>query len=57
MNKEIKNIKFELSDDLISQVDSLVNNNEDKLLLAKLNEFHHADIAEIIEQLNFNQAT
>jgi len=57
LNKEIKNIKFELSDDLISQVDSLVNNNEDKLLLAKLNEFHHADIAEIIEQLNFNQAT
>ena len=57
MNKEIKNIKFELSDDLISQVDSLVNKNEDKLLLAKLNEFHHADIAEIIEQLNFNQAT
>ncbi|MCH1546935.1 MAG: magnesium transporter [Flavobacteriaceae bacterium] len=57
MNKEIKNIKFELSDDLISQVDSLLNNNEDKLLLAKLNEFHHADIAEIIEQLNFNQAT
>ena len=57
MNKEIKNIKFELSDDLISQVDSLVNKKEDKLLLAKLNEFHHADIAEIIEQLNFNQAT
>jgi magnesium transporter len=57
LNKEIKNIKFELSDDLISQVDSLVNKNEDKLLLAKLNEFHHADIAEIIEQLNFNQAT
>lgn len=57
MNKEIKNIKFELSDDLINQVNSLVNNNEDKLLLAKLNEFHHADIAEIIEQLNFNQAT
>jgi magnesium transporter len=57
LNKEIKNIKFELSDDLINQVNSLVNNNEDKLLLAKLNEFHHADIAEIIEQLNFNQAT
>jgi magnesium transporter len=56
LNKVEKNIKFELTDLLINQVIDLVNNNQNSLLLAKLNELHHADIAEILEELNVDQS-
>ena len=55
MNKVEKNIKFELTDLLINQVIDLVDNNQNTLLLAKLNELHHADIAEILEELNYTE--
>ena len=57
LNKVEKNIKFELTDLLINQVIDLVDNNQDTLLLVKLNELHHADIAEILEELNVDQST
>ena len=57
LNKVEKNIKFELTDLLINQVIDLVNSNQDALLLDKLNELHHADIAEILEELNVDQST
>ncbi|MDC1491981.1 magnesium transporter [Flavobacteriaceae bacterium] len=57
LNKVEKNIKFELTDLLINQVINLVDNNQDALLLSKLNELHHADIAEILEELNTDQST
>jgi len=57
LNKVEKNIKFELTDLLINQVIDLVDNNLDTLLLVKLNELHHADIAEILEELNVDQST
>ena len=57
LNKVEKNIKFELTDLLINQVIDLVDNNQDRLLLVKLNELHHADIAEILEELNVDQST
>ena len=57
LNKVKKNIKFELTDLLINQVIDLVDNNQDTLLLVKLNELHHADIAEILEELNVDQST
>ena len=56
LNKVKKNIKFELTDLLINQVIDLVDNNQNTLLLAKLNELHHADIAEILEELNVDQS-
>ena len=52
LNKVEKNIKFELTDLLINQVIDLVDNNQNTLLLVKLNKLHHADIAEILEELN-----
>ena len=56
LNKVEKNIKFELTDLLINQVIDLVDNNQNTLLLTKLNELHHADIAEILEELNVDQS-
>ena len=56
LNKVEKNIKFELTDLLINQVIDLVDNNQDTLLLVKLNKLHHADIAEILEELNVDQS-
>ena len=57
MSKVEKNIKFKLTDLLISEVIVLVTSSDDKSLLDKLSTFHHADIAEILEELNFEQAT
>ena len=56
LNKVEKNIKFELTDLLINQVIDLVDNNHNTLLLTKLNDLHHADIAEILEELNVDQS-
>jgi magnesium transporter len=53
-NKE--NIKFQISDELINNVEHLVDSKNDQATLELLNEFHHADIAEILEELNFDQA-
>ena len=57
MSKVEKNIKFKLTDLLISEVIVLITSSDDKSLLDKLSTFHHADIAEILEELNFEQAT
>jgi magnesium transporter len=57
LSKVEKNIKFKLTDLLISEVIVLVTSSDDKSLLDKLSTFHHADIAEILEELNFEQAT
>jgi magnesium transporter len=53
-NKE--NIKFQISDELIKNVEQLINSKSDQETLELLNEFHHADIAEILEELSFDQA-
>ncbi|MCF6295905.1 MAG: magnesium transporter [Flavobacteriaceae bacterium] len=53
-NKE--NIKFQISDELIKNVEQLIDSKNDQATLDLLNEFHHADIAEILEELNFDQA-
>ena len=53
-NKE--NIQFQLSDELINKVEHLIAINNDKELQNLLNEFHHADIAEILEEVNLEQA-
>lgn len=57
MEEEDKeNIQFELTDELLAQVEGLVEEQEDKELQKLLNEFHYADIAEILDELNLEQA-
>ena len=57
MNNIETNTKFKLTDFLIKQVIDLIINKDDTSLLNKFNDLHHADIAEVLEQLHFDQAT
>ena len=57
MNNTETNTKFKLTDFLIKQVIDLIINKDDTSLLNKFNDLHHADIAEVLEQLHFDQAT
>ncbi|WP_445956639.1 magnesium transporter [Yeosuana sp.] len=50
------NIQFELSEALVEQVELLVAQKNDKDLQKLLVEFHHADIAEILDELNLEEA-
>ncbi len=56
MSEEKENIQFQLTDELIENVEQLIDSNDDKKLQLFLNEFHHADIAEILDELNLEQA-
>lgn len=51
-----ENIQFQLTNELIEKVESLVASNNNKELKLLLNEFHHADIAEILDELDFEDA-
>jgi len=53
-NKE--HITFKISPELIEQVDQLLDSNNEVGLLELLNDYHYADIAEILEELDFEQA-
>jgi len=48
---------FQISNELITEVQHLIQNAGDKKLRAMLNEIHFADIAEIIGELNLTEAT
>jgi magnesium transporter len=54
MVEEKENSQFELTDELIAQVELLVTNQSDKELKTLLNEFHFADIAEILDELELD---
>ncbi|MEZ4801319.1 MAG: magnesium transporter [Gelidibacter sp.] len=56
MAEENENIQFELTDDLITQVEQLIEQKNDKELRKLLNEFHYADIAEILDEVNLEEA-
>ncbi|GGG35048.1 magnesium transporter [Bizionia arctica] len=56
MAEEKENIQFELTDELIKQVEKLIEVKNDKELHILLNEFHYADIAEILDELNLEEA-
>ena len=56
MEDNNENIQFQLSDELIEKVELLIESNNDKELKTLLNEYHHADIAEILEEVNLDQA-
>ena len=57
MSEEKENIQFQLTDELIEQVEQLVENKKDKELQLLLDEFHYADIAEILNELDLEEAT
>ena len=56
MESNSENIHFELSDELIEKVEFLIAEQSDKELQNLLSEFHYADIAEILEEVNLEQA-
>lgn len=54
--EEKENIQFELTNELLEEVETLVTLQDDKALQHLLKEFHYADIAEILDELNLEQA-
>ncbi|APY09634.1 magnesium transporter [Winogradskyella sp. J14-2] len=49
-------MQFQLTDELIEKVEVLVEDKNDKELKSLLSEFHHADIAEILDELELDDA-
>ncbi|WP_298341323.1 magnesium transporter [uncultured Algibacter sp.] len=56
MSEEAENIQFQLTDELLEQVERFIKEENDKELKTLLDEFHYADIAEILDELNLEQA-
>lgn len=56
MEETQENIQFQLTDALIESVELLVDTNNDKELKTLLSEFHYADIAEILDELDLDDA-
>ena len=56
MSEESENIQFQLTDELIEQVELFIGEQNDKELHKLLDDFHYADIAEILDELNLEQA-
>ena len=50
-------MEFKISKELIQELEQLIQNKNDKQLEVLLNDMHHADIAEILDELDFNEAT
>ena len=57
MKKNGKHTKFVLTDELISKILDFINSSDDNSILETFSDYHHADIAEIIEELNSEEAT
>lgn len=56
MANERENIQFELTDQLIEQVQQLIKFKDNVALNLLLNDFHYADIAEILDEVNLEEA-
>ncbi|GAL62778.1 magnesium transporter [Algibacter lectus] len=56
MSEETENIQFQLTKELIEQVELLIAEKNDKELKVLLDEFHHADIAEILDEIDLEEA-
>ena len=57
MKKNEKHTKFVLTDELITRILDFINSSDDNSILETFSNYHHADIAEIIEELNSEEAT
>ena len=56
MSEEKENIQFELTEELITQVEQLIEQKNDRELRKLLKDFHYADIAEILDEVNLDEA-
>lgn len=54
---EFKDMEFKISRELIEQIQHHVESKNDKELELLLKDMHHADIAEILDELEFEQAS
>lgn len=50
-------MEFKITKDLILELEQHIVNKNDKELEALLNDMHHADIAEVLDELDFEEAT
>lgn len=50
-------MQFQISEELVEHIQNLIEQGRDDELLLYLEEVHHADIAEIIDELELDQAT
>ena len=57
MKKNEKHTKFNLTDKLISETLELVKLSDEESIVKIFSNYHHADIAEILEELNSDDAT
>tara|TARA_Y100000746_G_scaffold25958_1_gene19806 strand:+ start:151 stop:1521 length:1371 start_codon:yes stop_codon:yes gene_type:complete len=57
LKKNEKHTKFTLSDELISETLELVKLSDEESIVKIFSNYHHADIAEILEELNSDDAT
>ncbi|TYB76044.1 magnesium transporter [Bizionia gelidisalsuginis] len=57
MIEQNENTQFELTDELVALVEQLIASQSDTELHTLLNEFHHADIAEILDEVGLEDAT
>ena len=56
MKKVEKNIKFQITDKIISSITDFIKKSDEKSLENLFSDFHHADIAEILDELNIQDA-
>lgn len=50
-------MQFKISKELILEIEELIESKNDRQLEVLLNDMHHADIAEILDELDFDEAT
>ena len=50
-------MEFKISKELIHELEQLIQSKNDQQLEVLLNDMHHADIAEILDELDFEEAT
>jgi magnesium transporter len=50
-------MEFKISKELIKQLEEFIQSKNDHQLEVLLNDMHHADIAEVLDELDFDQAT
>lgn len=48
---------FEITNDLFENLTSLIQNNDDKAISKLFADVHYADIAEVLDEVNFDEAT
>ena len=50
-------MEFKISKELIQELELLIQTKNDQQLEVLLNDMHHADIAEVLDELDFDEAT